>query len=48
MLDDPIYQEAVENNNLEIIQLFKTRQLTKEQYNQFREQQYEKMYRQKQ
>ena len=47
LIDDPIYQEAVEHNNIDIIQLFKTRQLTQEQYEHIREQQYERLYRDK-
>jgi cystathionine beta-lyase family protein involved in aluminum resistance len=47
LLDDPIYQEAVEHNNQQVIQLFKTRKITQEQYEQLRKQQYENLFREK-
>jgi hypothetical protein len=47
LLDDPIYQQAVENSDQQVIQLFKTRRITQQQYEQLRDQQYEKLYRDK-
>jgi len=47
LVDDPIYQEAVENSNQQVIQLFKTRKITQQQYEQLRDQHYEKLYRDK-